>query len=184
MNTIKTYTIAVFSENRIGILNKLSALFSRRRLNIESITISETERKGISRHTITLITERKTVENLVKQIRKIIEVYTVYGYESHELIASETALFKLSTSGLELGSSLHSVLHKIGSKLLLLNEHFIIVEKSGTEKEILESFKELKPFGIIEFIRSGSVALEKNVQSLGNYMPELEYNHEYKFINI
>ncbi len=177
MKTTKTYTISVFSENRIGILNKLSALFSRRRLNIESITISETERKGISRHTITLITERNTVENLVKQIRKIIEVYTVYGYERDELIISETALFKLSTDKLEQGSSLHSVLHKMGSRLLLLNEHFMIVEKNGTEKEIMETYTELRPFGIIEFIRSGSVALEKNFQSLSSYLPETELEH-------
>ncbi|HSH67950.1 MAG TPA: acetolactate synthase small subunit, partial [Bacteroidia bacterium] len=119
MTTERTYTISVFSENRIGLLNKLTALFSRRRLNIESITISETERKGMSRHTITLIAERNVVENLVKQIRKLIEVFVVYGYDSDELIVSETALFKVSTKSLELGSSLHEVLHKIGSKVQL-----------------------------------------------------------------
>lgn len=178
MKTKKTYTLSVFSENRIGLLNKLTALFSRRRLNIESITISETERKGMSRHTITLLADRGTVENLVKQIRKIIEVYVVYGYESDDLIVSETALFKVSTKSLELGSSLHEVLHKIGSKVQLLDEQFVIVEKNGTEKEILDSFEELKPFGIIEFVRSGRVALEKNLKSLSAYLPELELELE------
>jgi acetolactate synthase-1/3 small subunit len=177
MKTKRTFTIAVFSENRIGLLNKLTALFARRRLNIESITISETERKGVSRHTITLIAERDVVENLVKQIRKIIEVYVVYGYESDELAVSEIALFKISTHSLQLGSSLHEVLHSIGSKVLMLDEKYVIVEKNGSEKEILDSYKELKPFGIIEFARSGRVALTKNLKSLSTYLPDLELEH-------
>ncbi|HET6225971.1 MAG TPA: acetolactate synthase small subunit [Bacteroidia bacterium] len=176
MKTQNTYTISVFSENRIGLLNKLTALFSRRRLNIESITISETERKGISRHTITLFSDEATVENLVKQIRKIIEVYVVYGYENKDLVVSETALFKVSTQNLELGSSLHEVLHKIESKIMMLEEQYVIVEKTGGEVEIMDAYKELEPFGIIEFVRSGRVALERNMKSITAYLPELELN--------
>ncbi|HRG39455.1 MAG TPA: acetolactate synthase small subunit [Bacteroidia bacterium] len=176
MKTQSTFTISVFSENRIGLLNKLTALFSRRRLNIESITISETERKGISRHTITILSDRATVENLVKQIRKIIEVYVVYGYENKDLVISETALFKVSTQSLELGSNLHEVLHKIESKIMMLEEQYVIVEKTGSEADIMGAYAELTPFGIIEFVRSGRVALERNMKSITAYLPELEIN--------
>lgn len=176
MKTQSTFTISVFSENRIGLLNKLTALFSRRRLNIESITISETERKGISRHTITILSDRATVENLVKQIRKIIEVYVVYGYENKDLVISETALFKVSTKSLELGSNLHEVLHKIESKIMMLEEQYVIVEKTGSEADIMGAYAELTPFGIIEFVRSGRVALERNMKSITAYLPELELN--------
>lgn len=176
MKTQSTFTISVFSENRIGLLNKLTALFSRRRLNIESITISETERKGISRHTITILSDRATVENLVKQIRKIIEVYVVYGYENKDLVISETALFKVATKSLELGSNLHEVLHKIESKIMMLEEQYVIVEKTGSEADIMGAYAELTPFGIIEFVRSGRVALERNMKSITAYLPELELN--------
>jgi acetolactate synthase-1/3 small subunit len=175
MEKIKqTFVISVFSENRIALLNKLTALFSRRRLNIESITVSETERKGMSRHTILLITERAVVENLVKQIRKIIEVYVVYGYEADDLIASETTLFKISTENLDFGSELHMLIHKAGSRVLLLGDNYVIVERQGTDKEIIDSFKEFEPYGILEFARSGRVALSKGKESLGMYLPELE----------
>ena len=170
----KSFVVSIFSENRIALLNKLTALFSRRRLNIESITVSETERKGICRHTILLITDRSVVENLVKQIRKIIEVYAVYGYDADELVGSEVALFKVSTQKLEHGSELHMLMHKHGSRVLSLEENYAIIERQGTQKEIMDSFEELAPFGIIEFVRSGRIALAKNEESLGMYLPALE----------
>src|SRR5690606_13245147 len=80
------YTICVFTENTIGLLNKITILFSRRRINIESLTVSESERKGVSRFTIVIHhTSREEVEKLVRQIRKIIEVLAVFGYLNEEI---------------------------------------------------------------------------------------------------
>ena len=93
-----TYTICVFTENTIGLLNKITIIFTRRRINIESLTVSETERKGISRFTIVIKHEkREEVEKLVRQIRKIIEVLAVFGYLNEDIVYNEIALYKIST---------------------------------------------------------------------------------------
>lgn len=93
-----TYTICVFTENTIGILNKITTILTRRRINIESLTVSETERKGISRFTIVIRHDsREAVEKLVRQIRKVIEVLAVFGYLNDDIAFNEIAMFKIST---------------------------------------------------------------------------------------
>ena len=92
------YTICVFTSNSIGLLNRITIIFTRRRINIESLTVSETERKGVSRFTIVIKHEsRDEVEKLVRQIRKIVEVLAVFGYLNDEIVYNEIALYKLST---------------------------------------------------------------------------------------
>ena len=93
-----TYTLCVFTENSIGLLNKITIIFTRRRINIESLTVSETERKGISRFTIVIQHDkREEVEKLVRQIRKIVEVLAVFGYLNEDIVYNEIALFKIPT---------------------------------------------------------------------------------------
>src|ERR1700712_3392742 len=93
-----TYTICIFTENSVGLLNKITILFTKRRINIESLTVSETERKGVSRYTIVIKHEkREEVEKLVRQIRKIVEVLAVFGYLNNEIVYNEIALFKIPT---------------------------------------------------------------------------------------
>lgn len=95
---MKQYTICVFTENSIGLLNKITVIFTRRRINIDSLTVSETVRKGVSRFTIVIKHEkREEVEKLVRQIRKIVEVLAVFGYLNDEIVYNEIALFKVST---------------------------------------------------------------------------------------
>src|SRR5690606_30505875 len=93
-----TYTICVFTENTIGILNKITTYLIRRRFNIDSLTILEIERNGISRFTIVIRHDsREAVEKLVRQIRKVIEVLAVFGYLNDDIAYNEIALFKVST---------------------------------------------------------------------------------------
>src|SRR5690606_39883711 len=78
----------------LGLLNRISGIFTRRRINIESLSVSETERKGVSRFTIVIKSdERERVEKIVRQIRKIIEVLAVFGYEDHDLTYNALAFF-------------------------------------------------------------------------------------------
>jgi acetolactate synthase small subunit len=93
-----TYTLSIFTTNTIGLLNRITIIFTRRRLNIESLTVCETERKGVSRFTIVMRHEsRDAVEKLVRQIRKVVDVLAVFGYLDHEIVFNEIALFKLAT---------------------------------------------------------------------------------------
>ena len=173
----KLYTICIFTENTLGLLNRISGIFTRRRINIESLSVSETERKGISRFTIAIRSaERESVEKIVRQIRKIIEVLAVFGYEDHDLVYNELAFFKLET---ERAEEVKGILEGYKrAKVLFEDNRIMIVEKAGTEEEIYNFFKQLKPFGILEFVRSGRIALSRNEKGLAQYLPdaEREYN--------
>ena len=176
---MKQYTICVFTENSIGLLNKITVIFTRRRINIDSLTVSETVRKGVSRFTIVIKHEkREEVEKLVRQIRKIVEVLAVFGYLNDEIVYNEIALFKVSTplGGKPLDIETINRTHK--AWVVYWGLDYVIIEKTGIEEEIFDFFKYLKPHGIIEFVRSGRVAVGKTTQGLVEYLPE-EQDWEY-----
>ncbi|MDZ7936004.1 MAG: acetolactate synthase small subunit [Emticicia sp.] len=175
-----TYTICVFTENSIGLLNKITIIFTRRRINIESLTVSETERKGISRFTIVIKHEkREEVEKLVRQIRKIIEVLAVFGYLNEDIVYNEIALFKISTplNGKSVDVETINKLHK--AWVVYWGLDYVVIEKTGTETEIFDFFRYIKPHGIIEFVRSGRIAVGKTPQGLIEYLPEEITEWEY-----
>ena len=173
------YTICVFTENSIGLLNKITIIFTRRRINIESLTVSETERKGISRFTIVIRHgKREEVEKLIRQIRKIVEVLAVFGYLNDEIVYNEIALFKIATP---LGSrplDIDSINKVYKAWVIYWGLDYVTIEKTGTEEEIFEFFKYIKPHGIIEFVRSGRVAVGKTPKGLIEYLPDGDWEYD------
>jgi acetolactate synthase I/III small subunit len=168
-----TYTICVFTENSIGLLNKITIIFTRRRINIESLTVSETERAGISRFTIVIKhEEREAVEKLVRQIRKIIEVLAVFGYLNDDIVYNEIALFKIATP---LGSrplDVDTINRDYRAWVVYWGLDYVAIQKTGTEEEIFEFFKYIKPYGIYEFVRSGRIAVAKAPKGLVEFLPK------------
>jgi len=175
-----TYTICVFTENTIGLLNKITIIFTRRRINIESLTVSETERKGISRFTIVIKHEkREEVEKLVRQIRKIIEVLAVFGYLNEDIVYNEIALYKISTPLNGKSVDVETINKVYKAWVVYWGLDYVVIEKTGTETEIFDFFRYIKPQGIIEFVRSGRVAVGKTPQGLIEYLPEEITEWEY-----
>ncbi|HEV7349240.1 acetolactate synthase small subunit [Telluribacter sp.] len=171
-----TYTICVFTENTIGLLNKITILFTRRRINIESLTVSETERKGVSRFTIVIRHDsRETVEKLVRQIRKVVEVLAVFGYLNEEIAYNEIALFKIATPAGAKPLDIETVNKVYKAWVVYWHLDYVVIEKTGTEEEIFDFFNYIKPHNILEFVRSGRVAVSKSPQSLVEYLPEAEW---------
>jgi acetolactate synthase I/III small subunit len=175
----RLYTISAFTENNIGLLGRITIIFTRRRINIESLSVSETERKGVSRFTIVIKSKREVVEKLVKQIRKIIEVLAVFGYENEDLVFNELAFFKIRRGPVLQTLEISRLADQHEAKLVLSEENYHILEKAGTEEDIYSFFKTLKPFGIMEFVRSGRISLAKNEKGLSEYLPKTEW--EYRF---
>ncbi len=170
------YTICVFTENTIGLLNKITIVFTRRRINIESLTVCETERKGVSRFTIVIKHEKRDeVEKIVRQIRKIVEVLAVFGYLDNEIVYNETALFKISTpmDAKPLDVELINRHHKAWVTYWGLD--YVVIEKAGSEKEIFDFFNYIKPQGILEFVRSGRIAVGRTPQGLVAYLPDADW---------
>ena len=171
-----TYTICIFTENTIGLLNRITIIFTRRRVNIESLTVSETERKGVSRFTIVIKHEsREEVEKLVRQIRKIVEVMAVFGYLNDDIVFNEIALFKISTPLGGKSLDVEMINKKYKAWVVYWGLDYVVIEKNGNDTEIFEFFAYLRQYDILEFVRSGRVAVGKTEKGLVEYLPEAEW---------
>ena len=170
---LTNYTISIFTPNTVGLLNPITIIFTRRRLNIECLTVSETERKGVSRFTVVIKNDnREFVEKLVRQIRKITDVLAVFGYLDDEIVFNEIALFKISTP---LGGSpldVKTINLDWNAKIVHWGLDYVVLEKNGTEAEISEFYQYLKKWDILEYIKSGRVAVGKTEKGLVEYLPE------------
>ena len=168
-----SFNISIFTENRIGILNRITIIFTRRHLNIESITASESELEGVYRYTIVVNTSLDQVKKVVGQIEKQVEVLKAFYHEDDEVVYQEIALYKVSTKSLQNGSS-ERILRVHTARILTIEEGFTIIEKTGRPDELKLLFNELQGYGILEYVKSGRVAISKPMKTLETYLKELE----------
>lgn len=162
MDSIKTYTIIIFSENKPGVLNRISDLFLRRKINIESLTVSEVEKEGISRFTIVVKVDSQTIEKITKQLYRIIEVIKVFETTDEDLVFKEVAFIKVSTKNPDQRREVEDLAYLFRAKVNFVTSNYLIVEKTGSEEEIDSLYSLLKPFHIREFVRSGRIAVLKD----------------------
>jgi len=172
MRDIKTYNISVFTENRIGILNRITIIFTRRHLNIESITASESEVEGVFRYTIVVNTDENQVKKLVSQIEKQIEVLKAFYHEDDQVVYQEIALYKIDTKMFSNGGA-ERIVRAHHARILSIEPEFTIIEKSGQPDEIRLLFNELNTLRVLEFARSGRIAITKPMKTLDKYLNEL-----------
>ncbi|MCZ6899983.1 MAG: acetolactate synthase small subunit [Bacteroidetes bacterium] len=170
----KKYTISIFSENHIGLLNSITIIFTRRRLNIESINASESEVNGVYRYTVVISSTREIVENVVKQIEKLVEVLGAFMYEEEEIIYREIALYKVPTESFHNGNIVESMLRSHNARIIRIERDYTIIEKTGHKNETQDLLDELRPYGILEFARSGRVAIVKSMENLTQYLKKLD----------
>lgn len=171
-----TYTICIFTENSIGLLNRITIIFTRRRINIESLTVSETERKGVSRFTIVIRHEsREEVEKLVRQIRKIVEVMAVFGYLNDEVVFNEIALYKIATPLGAKSLDVETINKQYKAWVVYWGLDYVVIEKTGNNDDIFAFLDYLKQYEILEFVRSGRVAVGKTEKGLVEYLPEADW---------
>lgn len=171
----QTFTVSIFTENTIGMLNRITIIFTRRHLNIDSITASETEVNNVHRYTIVLRTTREKIDKVVGQTDKLIDVLKVFVHTDDEVVHQEIALYKIKTTGFK-SNDVEQVVRQNSAKILTVDPDFIIIEKTGHKAENQVLFEKLKPFGILEFACSGRVAVSKPMKDLSTYLKELELN--------
>lgn len=157
----KRFTIIAYTENKPGVLYRISDLFLRRKVNIDSMTVSETEQPGISRFTIVIKSTKSSVDKIVKQLYRIIEVYKVLVSEDKQLLFKEIAFIKVSTKNPAIRREIEDLVYIFRAKINYVGEEFMIVEKTGSEEVIDSLILLLRPFGIKEFVRSGRIAVIK-----------------------
>ncbi|MBP9838046.1 MAG: acetolactate synthase small subunit [Proteobacteria bacterium] len=155
---MKNHTICVFTENSPGVLQRLTVNFTRRKINIESLTVSETEKEGISRFTIVIKSEREQIDIIAKQIKRIIEVRDVFVAEDDSLLFKEIAFYKIASDKTK-RAEVEELAHRYQATISHVEEKHLIVEKIATEEQIDSFYLLLEPYGIKEFVRSGRIAM-------------------------
>lgn len=168
----KTYTVSVFTENSIGMMNRITIIFTRRHMNIDSITASESEVKGVFRYTIVLRTTKEQVEKVIGQLEKVIDVLKAFVHEDAQIVHQEIALYKIRTDALTNGD-VEKVIREHHARILTVDREFMVIEKTGHVEETQLLFENLQPFGVLEFARSGRVAVTKPMKNLSIYLEEL-----------
>src|SRR3989337_1073086 len=155
------YTITVYTENQIGLLNRIAIIFSRRKINIESLNTSPSEVDSVHRFTIVINETEEVVKKLCKQIEKQVEVLKAYYNTNDELIWQEMALYKVPTDAIAEKVKVERLLREYGARAVVIRKDYTIFETSGhrEETEILVRFFE--PYGLIEFVRRARVAITK-----------------------
>ncbi|MBW7890722.1 MAG: acetolactate synthase small subunit [Chitinophagaceae bacterium] len=153
------YTITVYTENQIGLLNRIAMMFSRRKINIESLNTSPSEIEGIHRFTIVIHEAEEVVKKLVRQIEKQVEVLKAYYNTNDEIVWQELALYKVSTDKVIEDVKVERLLRKYGARAVVIRKDYTVFETSGHREEINNLIDALAPLGLIEFVRSARVAI-------------------------
>ena len=155
------FTITVYTENHIGLLNRIAIIFSRRKINIDSLNTSPSEVPGIHRFTIVINETEDVVKKLARQIEKQVEVLKAY-YTNDEIIWQELALYKVPTDEIAEKVKVERLLREHGARAVVIRKDYTIFETSGHHEETEKLVAVLEPYGLIEFVRSARVAIIKN----------------------
>lgn len=175
MNTMKKrYTISIFTEDIVGLLNRVTIIFTRRKINIESIAASESEVENIHRYTIVITEEEDLVKKVVLQLEKQVEIIRAFYHLDEEIVYQEIALYKVPTAVLAAGKEAEKIVRAHYARVLSVESNFTVLEKTGHKEETQALFNELEPFGILEFVRSGRIAITKPMRTLTSIMDEME----------
>ncbi|CAM1335241.1 acetolactate synthase small subunit [Tenacibaculum aestuariivivum] len=159
MKNKQTYTVSVYTENNVGLLNRISGIFLRRNINIESMNISKSEIKSVSRFTLLVKVTEEQIKKIIGQIEKQVEVIKAYYHTDENTIYQESCLFKLSSKSLIENDEIQTIINSSKSRVININKDFFVLEKSGTKEEIEELYHTLDKHGIMQFVRSGRIAI-------------------------
>ncbi|MDB4292853.1 acetolactate synthase small subunit [Maribacter sp.] len=168
------FTISVYSENNVGLLNRISGIFLKRHINIESLNVSKSEIEDVSKFTIVIFTTEKWVHNIVGQIEKQIEVIKAFYHTDDETIYQESALFKIDSALLFDERQIQNIIKESNSQIVTVARDFFVLAKSGRRSEIDEMHDQLKPFGIMQFVRSGRISVSKEVMQISTMLEEFQ----------
>lgn len=153
------HTISVLVENRFGVLSHVSGLFSARGFNIDSLAVGETEDPTISRMTIVVDGDDRTLEQVMKQLNKLIDVIRVYDLTKKEFVERELLLIKVNIASSKERDEVLNIAKSMDAKVANAGKNSVIVEMTGDQKKVKSLIELLRPFGIKEMAQTGRVAL-------------------------
>lgn len=170
------HTLSVYTENQVGLLNKISIIFSRRKISLESFNSSPSEIENIYRFTIVVNETADVVKNLVRQIEKIVDVFKVFSNTNEEIVWQQIALYKVPTAVIMKEVKVERLLREYGAKAVVIREDFTVFEATGQNEEIDKLLKELDKYGLIEFVRSSRIAIIKSSNGVHQQVLDMQKN--------
>jgi acetolactate synthase-1/3 small subunit len=173
-NTQQEFTITVYTENQIGILNRIAIIFSRRKINIESLNVSPSEIEHIHRFNILITETEEVVRKLAKQIEKQVEVLKVYYNTNEDIIWQELALYKVPTDVVAEKVFVERLLRENGARVVVIRKDYTVFETTGHRSETDKLIEVLQPYGLIEFVRSARVAIIKDSEGFNSKLRDFE----------
>lgn len=170
------YTMIIYSENFAGILNQITAVYTRRQVNIESLNVCASSTPGVHKYTITCYCTEEMAIMLTQQIEKKIDVLQAKYFTDDEIFIMEACLLKVNTSKMMQKPEVGQIVRKHGARIVEVNSTYSIIEKKGLTAEILSLFQKMDELGVVlQFVRSGRIAVTKShIEQLDLYLQERE----------
>lgn len=181
MEQTKTfYTLIVFSENFAGLLNQVTAVFTRRQVNIESLNVSASSIKGVHKYTITCWSCEEQIQVITKQIEKRIDVLQARYFTDDEIFIQEVALYKLSTPSVLEKAEISAAVREHGAQIVEVNPTYTVVSKKGDTDSIMSLYYALNDFNcVLQYVRSGRIAITKScTEYLDEYLEERKKQYD------
>jgi acetolactate synthase I/III small subunit len=154
------HTFAVYVDNKPGVLNRVASLFRRRAFNIESLTVGRTEQPGMSRMTVVVDTDEYGARRLEANLYKLVPVRRVENITHRPTIARDLALIKVSAAG-DVRAQVMQLVEVYRARVIDVSAESLVIEATGTEDKIDSLLEVLRPYGVVEMVRTGLVAMAR-----------------------
>ena len=165
MEKKKLYTLLVYSENVAGILNQITAVFTRRQVNIESLNVSASSIPGVHKYTITAWSDEDQIVKIVRQIEKKIDVVKANYFTDDQLFIRESGLYKLATEKVLANPEISRTVRRFDAHIIEVNPTYTIVMKHGITEDIISLYRALDTYGcVLQYTRSGRIAVTRGMQ--------------------
>jgi acetolactate synthase I/III small subunit len=160
LRTGRKHVLSILVENKSGVLTRIAGLFARRGFNIDTLTVGPTDDEHVSRVTLTVDGALHPIDQVTKQLHKLVNVLKIRDLEPGDTVARELALFKISADGVQRGE-LMQIAEIFRGKVVDVTKRSITIEITGTTEKI-EAFEDMvRPFGLIEMMRTGEIAISR-----------------------
>ena len=174
----KLFTLIVYSENIAGMLNQVTAEFTRRQMNIETLNVSSSHIEGVHRYTISLWGEEDSVQKVTKRIEKKVDVLKADYYTDNEIFFQEVALYKLSSPKILENNEISRVIRHSNARIIEVNANYTVVEMTGSTDDVVKLYNEfVSQHCMLQFVKSGRVAVPR---ALHDNQADLLFNKDYK----